>query len=370
MNTICHISSAHYRNDTRIFLKEAVSLSKAGFKTSFIVLDGMEDETKEGVKIINANLSKKKLSIFKRLFIGSFLIYKKLKFLKPKVVHFHDPELILLGIFLKLKKYKVIYDIHENTAHQILSKRKIPKIFRSSISIAFRLFEKFSVRFFDFLIYATPGIEENFSPRNSNTKVINNFPIIGDLDKPVKSKNKFDEVVFLGGINSIRGIEALVKSLEYAKVKLNLVGNFLEKNLKKKLQSLDGWQYVNYHGFCEREKSSKIISRSSAGLVTFHEAPNHMRSQPNKLFEYMCCGIPVIASYFPLWKLIVENNKCGICVNPNNPREIARAINFIQKNPKKAMLMGKNGREAVLKKYNWVFEEKKLIELYKKLLSL
>ena len=369
MNSICHISSSHYRNDTRIFLKEAVSLSKAGFETSFIVLDSMEDEIKGGVKIINANLSKKRLSVFRRLFFGPFLLYKKLKLLKPKVIHFHDPELILLGIFLKLKKFKVIYDIHENTSDQILSKQKIPKILRYLTSICFRFFEKVSVRFFDFLIYATPGIKENFTHINSNFKVINNFPIVGDLDKPVKTKNKFDEVIFLGGINSIRGIETLVKSLEYAKVKLNLVGNFLEKNLKKKLQSLDGWKFVNYHGFCEREKSAKVINKSFAGLVTFYRAPNHIRSQPNKLFEYMCCGIPVIASDFILWKSIVESNECGICVNPNNPKEIAEAINFIQKNPKKAILMGQKGREAIIKKYNWMFEEKKLIELYNKLLS-
>ncbi len=369
MNSICHISSSHYRNDTRIFLKEAVSLSKAGFETSFIVLDSMEDEIKEGVKIINANLSKKRLSVFGRLFFGPFLLYKKLKLLKPKVIHFHDPELILLGIFLKLKKFKVIYDIHENTADQILSKQKIPKILRYLISICFRFFEKLSVRAFDYLIFATPGIKENFTNINSNSKVINNFPIVGDLDKKLRNNNKFDEVIFLGGINSIRGIETLVKSLEYAKVKLNLVGNFLEKNFKKKLEKLDGWEFVNYHGFCEREKSSKFISRSFAGLVTFYEAPNHIRAQPNKLFEYMCCGIPVIASDFPLWKLIIESNECGICVNPNNPKEIAEAINFIQKNREKAILMGGKGREAILKKYNWIFEEKKLIELYNKLLS-
>ena len=78
----------------------------------------------------------------------------------------------------------------------------------------------------------------------------------------------------------------------------------------------------------------------------------------------MAAGLPVIASNFPLWKEIVEKNKCGICVNPLNPREIAAAINWVLQNPADAAEMGRNGRKAVLEKYNWEAESKKLIKFY------
>lgn len=82
------------------------------------------------------------------------------------------------------------------------------------------------------------------------------------------------------------------------------------------------------------------------------------------MFEYMSAGIPVICSDFELWKSIVEQEKCGICVNPMNTDEIAAAMNFIKNNPDKAILMGKNGKDSILKKYNWNIESKKMIALY------
>ncbi|MEX1014416.1 MAG: glycosyltransferase, partial [Candidatus Paceibacterota bacterium] len=86
--------------------------------------------------------------------------------------------------------------------------------------------------------------------------------------------------------------------------------------------------------------------------------------QPNKLFEYMHAGLPVIASDFPLWREIIEGNNCGLLVNPLNPNEIAEAILWLYNNPDKAREMGRNGQKAVKEKYNWEQEEKKLLQLY------
>jgi len=82
----------------------------------------------------------------------------------------------------------------------------------------------------------------------------------------------------------------------------------------------------------------------------------------------MAEGLPVIASNFDLWKEIVEKNKCGLCVNPLNPEEIAEAVKYILNNPKEAEIMGKNGIKAVENKYNWGSESKKLINFYAELM--
>jgi glycosyltransferase involved in cell wall biosynthesis len=87
------------------------------------------------------------------------------------------------------------------------------------------------------------------------------------------------------------------------------------------------------------------------------------------MFEYMAAGLPVIASNFPLWKEIIEGNHCGIYVNPLKPKEIAKAIEYLIKHPKEAKRMGENGRKAVLEKYNWENESKKLLKIYEELLS-
>ncbi len=104
------------------------------------------------------------------------------------------------------------------------------------------------------------------------------------------------------------------------------------------------------------------------GLVTFLPAPNHTESQPNKLFEYMAAGLPVVASDFPLWRHIVESSQCGLLVDPSDPGKIAEAIEWILRHPQEAEAMGRRGAEAVRQTYNWGSEAKTLLDLYRQLL--
>ena len=83
----------------------------------------------------------------------------------------------------------------------------------------------------------------------------------------------------------------------------------------------------------------------------------------------MSAGIPVIASNFPLWRDIIESNRCGLCVNPMRPEEIAGAIDFLVNNPAQAEQMGASGQLAVRDCYNWSIEEKKLLGLYDSLVK-
>jgi glycosyltransferase involved in cell wall biosynthesis len=78
----------------------------------------------------------------------------------------------------------------------------------------------------------------------------------------------------------------------------------------------------------------------------------------------MAAGIPVIASDFPAWREIVERNRCGVCIDPFDSAAIAGAIDYFVLNPGAARRMGENGRRAVLEKYNWSIEEKKLCDFY------
>ena len=65
----------------------------------------------------------------------------------------------------------------------------------------------------------------------------------------------------------------------------------------------------------------------------------------------------------------IHLNNCGICVNPLEPKEIAEAIEYIMTHPKIAEEMGQNGKKAVLEKYNWQVEEKKLFKIYEELMK-
>jgi glycosyltransferase involved in cell wall biosynthesis len=80
----------------------------------------------------------------------------------------------------------------------------------------------------------------------------------------------------------------------------------------------------------------------------------------------MAIGLPVIASNFPLYRDIVEGSGCGVCVNPEDPREVADAIKMLMENPALAEEMGVKGKQAVFERYRWDVEASKLAKFYER----
>ena len=359
---ICHISTVHPAFDVRIFHKECKTLLDAGYDVSFIVQHDKE-EIIEGIKIIPLPRAKNRLN---RMIFLPFKAYKLALKQKAEIYHFHDPELIFIGLLLKLKRKKVIYDIHEDVPRQILTKPYLKKYILYIISYLFEKFENLFARRFDFLIAATPHIRDRFLKINKNTIDINNFTLLKEMYSKVQWEERENNIAYIGGITKIRGIIELVKALEYINIDINLylAGDFEDKNLEQYVKSLNGWKKVKYYGYVERKGISKILKNSKIGIVTLHPTTNYFESLPVKMFEYLSAGIPVIASNFPLWKEIVEGNNCGICVDPQSPEEIAKAIEYLINRPEIAKQMGENGRKVVEEKYNWENERKRLLEVY------
>ena len=152
-------------------------------------------------------------------------------------------------------------------------------------------------------------------------------------------------------------------------LRTSVVAWFSEKKFERELKNLPEWNGVIEHGFLSRAGVAELLGRSKAGVVTFYGVPNHVDAQPNKMFEYMSAKIPVISSNFPMWKEIVEGHRCGLCVDPKDPKAIAEAINFIIENDEEAQVMAENGFNAVRNIFNWQIEEKKLLNLYARLLK-
>lgn len=361
MLKICHLTSVHPRYDVRIFHKECTSLVKY-FDVSLVVADGKGDETITGIKIYDVGFEN--YGRLKRFFIVSKKIYKKAISLNCDVYHLHDPELLPVGLqLLKINK-KIIYDVHEDLPRTILHKPYINFIIRPLVSRCIEFYENFASKKFSTIITATPFIKKRFVKINKNTIDINNFPIITEYDGNTNWKEKNSEVCYVGIISHIRGLEYIIEAVGECEIKLNLAGEFENNAFKENLSNKKAWKKVLYHGKVGRDKVKDILSKSKAGLVTFLPLPNHINAQPNKIFEYMSASIPVICSDFPLWKEIVEGNRCGICVNPINPEEISGAIKYIESNDEISEEMGKNGKKAVEEKFNWKFEEQKLIGIY------
>lgn len=361
---ICHLTSAHARDDIRIFQKECKSLSKNGYDLSLVVADGKGDDVVENIKIYDVGKLNGRINRFTKT--TKHVLNKAIE-VDADLYHFHDPDLMPAGYKLVKKGKKVIYDVHEDLPGQIMGKPYIKPVFRKALSIFFKLLEDFYGSKYTHIITATPHIKTIFEARNKTTD-INNYPFDKELSNDATSfLDKKNEICFVGAISEIRGLHFVVESLNALDIRLNLAGKVNQQNYREKLINTKGWEKVNELGQVNRKEVKSILAHSKAGIVTYLPSPNHIFSQPNKLFEYMSAGIPVVASNFELWKDIVEKYNCGICVNPESSDEIAKAVEKIINNPDLAKKMGENGVNAVKSKFNWESEEKKLIKLYQEL---
>ncbi|MCH7385315.1 glycosyltransferase family 4 protein [Acinetobacter dispersus] len=365
---IAHLTSAHPRFDIRIYWKECLSLSKI-YETYLVVADGLGNEIKNNINIVDVGKPKSRND---RLLNASNNVLIAALEIDADIYHLHDPELLSIALKLKKRGYKVVFDAHEDLPKQILAKPYLNKFSARIISLLAKYYERYICSKIDYIVAATPAIRDKFLSFSNNVVDINNYPLLGELTPLSKDWNNIkNEVVYVGGISKIRGVEEVVDSLSLlsTSTRLNLVGTFGEKITYESVKKNVGWLAVNELGQLNREDVKEILQRSVAGLVTFLPVPNHIDAQPNKMFEYMSAGIPVIGSNYPLWKTIIEDNNCGLCVDPTKPDEIASAIDKLIADKNLAEEMGKNGIKAVNEKYNWTIEESKLIGLYNVLLG-
>jgi glycosyltransferase involved in cell wall biosynthesis len=360
---IAHLTSVHPRNDTRIFVKQCRTLAAHGYEVTLVVADGNGAERKDGVTIADIGYLPGRRH---RMLTAPRRVLDQAVALDADIYHLHDPELIPVGLKLKRLGKAVIFDSHEDTCGQLLSKPYLGPVSRQALSLAFSLYQRYACSRFDGIIAATPAIRAMFLKINPVTVDVNNYPLPGEFDAAARWADKAPEVCYVGGIEAIRGIRELVGActLLHSPARLVLAGRFSEPTLAAEMAAHPGWARVTAHGQLDRDGVRRVLARAVAGLVTLHPVANYLGALPVKMFEYMAAGIPVIASRFPLLVEIVEGNHCGLCVDPLDPQAIAGAIDYLATHPDIAQAMGANGRMAVMEKYNWSGQAARLTDFY------
>jgi len=354
MTKVVHLTSVHTPTDTRIFQKECRTLVMNGHEVH-LVATGFADAIMDGVHLHSV---KKPGSRFTRMLLGGLRVTRKGLSLDGHIYHLHDPELILFGLFLKMRGKRVIFDAHEDTPKDIMAKPWLPLPLRKIVSVCYNTLEMFCVRRFDAVITVHEKIAHRLRKAQPSTSVVRNFPIL-DYDYIV-SEDRIQRFVWLGMLSPIRGSTQIFSALQKIPgARLDVIGQIRE--------SVKLTPEVAYLGEFPQQEAMRMASHYLAGLVTFLPAPNHVDALPIKLFEYMALGLPVIASDFSGWRQILEEAGAGLLVNPESPDSIAEAMNWVLDHPQDARKMGENGKRAVHERYNWASEAKQLLNIYRKL---
>jgi glycosyltransferase involved in cell wall biosynthesis len=357
---VVHFSSVHRPFDVRIFEKQCRSLAADGWDVTFVVPHTGDDQ-RAGVTIRAVPRVRSRAL---RMVLTTTRVALRVLRLRADIYHFHDPELLPLGILLKLLGRRVVYDSHEDLPRVIPNKPYLAPFLRRPIGRACELLENWCARRFDAVVAATDHIGVRFEGVGARTVVVANHPQLNDFPPPPERWDKENAVCYVGGISRIRGILEIIDAAELAGVRLILAGQFISEELRAEAMARPGWKWVEELGMISRDATVQVMRRSFAGLVVLHATPNHIVSEPNKMFEYMAAGLPVIASDFPLWRRFVENEGAGVVVDPMDRARVAEEIRKLRDNPEHARQLGIRGRHAVEEIYNWVPQYKKLRALY------
>lgn len=363
-----HLSSGHKKLDIRVFNKECCTLAAAGYDVvlvSPVEQKGMLD----GVRLRSLPVHKNR---YQRFLLTIWQVFFTALGEKGDIYHFHDPAFIPFAMVLKwITRKRVIYDAHEDVPRDIMSKEWIPVALRKPIANVVNVIEQMGARVFDGVIAATPPIAKKF-PR-SKTVLVQNYPYLSELEATagLPYQERQPNIIYVGALTVARGINEVVEALarlpQTLPTKLTIAGRFSPESLVTELEQMPGWKRVCFLGWQSRPDTLNLLAQARAGIVTFHPEPNHIEAQPNKLFEYMSAGIPIIASNFDAWREIIDGIGCGIQVDPQSPDEIARAIQWIMEHPEESEAMGKRGRTAIEQRFNWEATSKNLLEFYRRL---
>jgi len=297
-------------------------------------------------------------------------------FLKPvAIIHCHDLWVLPAAAMLSLlKSCLLIYDAHEYYAGlQIFNKRFIRK--------KIWLFcEWVCMPVIDIFITISEPLGKFYKERYrrlGRVEVIRNLPKFEELDRekaiplqlqwPIKKDLK--NIIFHGHFKPGRGLENLIKAMALVEnVSLVLIGGgelkedlidlVNKKNIQKKVRFVD---------YIHTELLISTIAQADIGAVLFEPTSiNYAHALPNKFFEYIMAGVPILGSNIITIDSYVKKYELGRIVDPSQPQFIAKTIEDMINDETKLKMWKKNCKKAA-KQLNWEVESKKLVEIYEQI---
>ena len=204
---------------------------------------------------------------------------------------------------------------------------------------------------------------------------VKNYPRLECFEAPQSENGRSCDLLHVGSLSRERGAVLLPRIMQALKAThptftLLNVGGFHsscdEQRFHEDLEHFDLCTNVRcIHGHVPYSRLGHVIAAGRVGLIPGIVCPKNLKPfVPTKLFEYLACGVPVVASDLPSIRALRDHGKWGILVDPDDPRAHANAIAYLLDHPREAIEMGKRGRALVEERFQWGGEGSKLLSLY------
>ncbi|MEM0449099.1 MAG: glycosyltransferase [Methanomassiliicoccales archaeon] len=358
--------SNEFRPDVRVE-KEASALSHEGLQVVVFAWDReckFPEEEKSDFRVRRIRVGKvsRKISYFLNLGRFYLTVIKLAKKEKPDVVHAHDLDTLIPGVIIsKLNEAKLVYDAHEHYAYMV--SEDVPNFV---VKILDEL-ERILVRKVSLIIAANERIADYLKKWFPGEIVV----VMNCIDIPLEKhqiikKNEKEITIFYGGsLEPNRYIEEMISFVESNEgLRFVLAGRGrLEKKVVEAAKRCSRIEFVGY-----KNKTEIYDLISSADVVMVMMDPSNLNNQigtPNRLFEAMALGTPVLTSKGTLAGEIVERVGCGLSLNWNKEELLMAFETLMNTNKRKQMIS--NAKRIVENEYNWSFMRGRLVNAFESL---
>lgn len=285
-------------------------------------------------------------------------IIKRINIIRPDLIHFQNTSHILFLFFL-FRKYNLIATFHDINIHE------------GEKSLFFRLTSfcaaKLSMGVFVFGNILKKQIIEKYNIPENKVFVAPLGEYELDLFKKYENKDFTEEgnlILFFGRIYKYKGLEYLIKAepsitniIPEAKIVIagrgEDFGNYEDMMINKN-------NFIVYNEYISFEKGAELIQKSSVVVLPYIEA-----SQSGIIPIIYGFRKPVIATNVGSIPEVVDNNKTGIIIKPNDHKALAEATIQLMKNTKLRKEMGNNGYNKLKKELSWEVNAEKTYAIYK-----
>ncbi|GKZ14585.1 glycosyltransferase family 4 protein [Haladaptatus sp. T7] len=373
MTSVCILTTVHTPFDTRIFHKQARTLVDAGYEVELLCHHD-EDTTKDGIRITTLGTVDSRVERWSHL----VKIYQMAIEADADVYHFHDPELLTVGILLSLRTdSKVVYDVHEDYADAIRVREWIPDEIKPVLARGFPQVQSQLARAMDSIVTADLPTANQFVNRGHDSVVtVRNFPRLENIEfGEVDGENDSEYTLsYVGGLDSERGLQRMLKLTHKLRqrdidVTLRLIGPFQNDDVERKAKSYirrhDLESAVELLGYVDYEDMFAYLYQSDLGLVLVDTA-RFERNVPTKMFEYMYAELPVVATKSGSTERYLDSDY-SIFVSESLRESDVDAVTELLRDEEKRSEMGDAGRQRVVDEYCWEEEKANLVELYDEL---
>lgn len=364
---VLHLTTLHPANDVRIYEKEAKSLSNAGYE---VLLAGPKPKP-ISQDVYWIELPTPVRFRFIRVLLSQVLaIYAILKS-KAKIIHIHDPELLLVAHLLqKFSKRTFIWDAHEDYYNQLdrwlAYTNPIFKPFYHLLSrLLGRLLDTTS-RNFDCVIGATKEICIKYG--NEKTILVGNEAVLENFEfcNPQFENN---QVLLLSNSSSDAYFSTLIRAATNIPfLKIGVAGATQDDNTLKWASKLLGERFVNF-GRLDRLALADKISESNIGIVAYPDIITNKTNSPNKFFEFAAAGLPVVCTPNDSLRCLIHESKSGLILRDYSPDALESAILDLLESKVKWSQMSINGRAWATDHGNWDISKSRLLDVYATLAS-